>query len=165
MKNIENGYGLGLFRSSFNDKWRFGHTGGIDGFHSVTTFLPEENLAISITSNGLNYKNNDILLAVLSAFHGQKFDLPNFNKVELTVKDLEKFIGTYSSNEIPPKIMISKEGLTLLAQATGQSAFPLEPISNDTFVFEKAGVELEFKSNTEEMILKQGGKEFLFSKE
>ncbi len=165
MKNIENGYGLGLFRFPFNDKSSYGHTGGIDGFKSVTSFFPEDKLAISLTSNGINYKNNNILLAVLGSFYGQGFDLPEFNKVELTEKDLEKYLGTYSSEQIPPKIIISKEGSTLLAQATGQSAFPLEPTSIDIFAFEQAGVKIEFKTRTEEMIMKQGGKEFLFSKE
>jgi len=165
MKNIENGYGLGLFRFPFDDKWSYGHTGGIDGFRSSTSFFPENQLAISLTSNGVNYKINDILLAVLGSFYGQGFDLPEFNKVKLTAKDLEKFLGTYASEEIPPKIIISKEGSTLLAQATGQSAFPLEPSSENTFVFEQAGVKIEFKTETEEMILIQGGKEFLFRKE
>lgn len=165
MKNIENGYGLGLFPFPYGDKLSYGHTGGVDGFRSSTSFFPEDKLAISLTSNGINYKNNDILLAVLGSFYGQGFDLPDFIKVKLTEKDLEKYLGTYSSEQIPPKIMISKEGPTLLAQATGQSAFPLEPRSKDTFVFEQAGVKIEFKTGTEEMIMKQGGKEYLFSKE
>jgi hypothetical protein len=75
------------------------------------------------------------------------------------------YLGTYASEQIPPKIIISREGNTLLAQATGQPAFPLEPTLKNIFVFEKAGVELEFKPDTEEMLMKQGGKEFLFSKE
>ena len=165
MKNIENGYGLGLLQFPYNDKWSYGHTGGIDGFEAVTSYFPGEKLAISLTSNGSNYNKNDILLAVLGSFYGKGFNLPKFSTVELTANDLEKFLGTYSSEQIPPKIMISKEGSTLLAQATGQSSFPLEPISKDTFIFEKAGVEIEFKTRTEEMIMKQGGQEFLFSKD
>ena len=54
---------------------------------------------------------------------------------------------------------------TLLAQATGQPAFPLDAISKNIFVYDKAGVEIEFKAETEEMILKQAGQEFIFIKE
>jgi len=165
MKNIENGYGLGLLRFPYNDKWSYGHTGGIDGFESVTSFFPGDKLAISLTSNAINYNKNDILLAVLGSFYGNEFNLPDFSKVALNGEDLDVYLGTYSSEQIPPKIKITKEGLSLLAQATGQSAFPLEPTSKNTFVFEKAGVLIEFKPNTQKMILKQGGKEFLFSKE
>ncbi len=165
MKSIENGYGLGLLRFPYNDKWSYDHTGGIDGFESVTSYFPEDKLAISLTANGVNYNKNNILLAVLGSFYGKGFDLPDFNKIKLTSDDLEKYLGTYSSKEIPPKIKISKQGSSLIAQATGQSAFPLEPTSKDNFIFEQAGVKIEFKPSTEEMILKQGGKEFLFSKE
>lgn len=165
MKTIENGYGLGLFKFPFNNKWSYGHTGGIDGFQSVTSFFEEDQLAISLTANGINYNKNDILLAVLSSFYEGNFDLPEFTSISLTEEELEKFIGVYSSEQIPPKITITKEGLTLVAQATGQSAFPLEPTSKNTFSFKQAGVKIEFKSTENEMLLIQGGKEFLFKKE
>jgi len=164
MMIIENGFGLGLLRFPYNDKWSYGHTGGIDGFEAITSYFPKDRLAISLTSNGINYNKNNILLAVLGSYYGKGFDMPDFNKVKLKEKDLEKYLGTYSSEQIPPKITISQEGLTLLAQATGQSAFPLAPASIHTFVFEQAGVKIKFKPDTEEMLLIQGGKEFLFSK-
>lgn len=85
--------------------------------------------------------------------------------VVLTSADLEQFIGTYSSTEVPPKITISKEGNTLLAQATGQSAFPVEPVDKNTFIFEQAGVKIEFHPSQNEFVLKQGGGEFLFTKD
>lgn len=165
MKSIENGYGLGLFKFPYNDKWSYGHTGGIDGFQSVTSFFPDDQLAISLTGNGINYNKNDILLAVLGSFYEGKFDLPEFTSISLTTEELEKFLGTYSSEQIPPKITITKEDFTLLAQATGQSAFSLEPTSKNTFVFKQAGVKIEFNSAENEMLLIQGGKEFLFKKE
>ncbi len=165
MKSIKNGYGLGLFKFPYNDKWSYGHTGGIDGFQSVTSFFPDDQLAISLTGNGINYDKNDILLAVLGSFYEGKFDLPEFKSINITEEELENFLGTYSSEQIPPKITITREDFTLLAQATGQSAFPLEPISNNTFVFKQAGVKIEFNLAENLMILKQGGKEFLFHKE
>jgi len=165
MKTIENGYGLGLFKFPYNDKWSYGHTGGIDGFQSVTSFFPDDQLAISQTGNGINYNKNDILFAGLGSFYEGKFDLPEFTSISLTAEELEKFTGVYSSEQIPPKITITEEGMTLLAQASGQSAFPLEPTSKNTFVFKQAGVKIEFNSAENEMLLIQGGKEFLFKKE
>lgn len=164
MKDIKNGYGLGLLQFPYNGIASYGHTGGIDGFESVTSYFPEEKIAISLTSNGVNYNKNNILLSVLNSFFNEDFKLPNFELIGLTSADLEKYIGTYSSTEIPPKIIISKEGNTLLAQATGQSAFPLEPVDNNTFIFELAGLKLEFNPSKNEFVLKQGGGEFLFSK-
>ncbi|WP_405199290.1 serine hydrolase domain-containing protein [Christiangramia sp. LLG6405-1] len=165
MKTIENGFGLGLLRFPYNNEWSFGHTGGIDGFEAVSSYFPEDKLAISLLSNGVNFNKNDILLAVLGSFYGDEFKLPEFRKIDLKASELEPFVGTYSSEQIPPKITISMEENTLLAQATGQPAFPLDAISKNMFVYDKAGVEIEFKAETEEMILKQAGQEFIFIKE
>lgn len=165
MKTIENGYGLGLLRFPYNDKISYGHTGGIDEFKSVTSYFPEDKLAISLSSNGTNYDINKILLAVLATFYNNSFDLPNFETITVSSNDLKKYLGTYSSEQIPPKIIISKEGNSLIAQATGQAAFPLEAIGTDVFIFEQAGIKLEFNPSKNEMTLEQGGKKFLFKKE
>jgi CubicO group peptidase (beta-lactamase class C family) len=165
MKTIKNGYGMGLFQFPYNGKVSFGHTGGIDAYQSVTSYFEKDKLAISLTSNGVNYDKNKILLATLATFYRDNFELPNFEGIELTSKDLEKFLGTYSSEQIPPKIAITKEGNTLFAQATGQGAFPLEPTSETVFTFDQAGVKIEFNPSDKTMILYQGGGEFKFKME
>ncbi|MDT0651613.1 serine hydrolase domain-containing protein [Autumnicola edwardsiae] len=165
MKNIENGYGLGMLQFPYNDKISYGHTGGIDGFESVVSYFPEDKLTISLSSNGVNYNKNNILLAVLATFYNNSYDLPNFETIELTSEDLEKYLGTYSSDQIPLKITCTKQGNTLITQATGQKAFPLEATVEDIFTYEQAGITLEFNPTENEVTLKQGGGEFLFKKE
>jgi len=51
-----------------------------------------------------------------------------------------------------------------MAQATGQSAFPLEPVEKNKFRFENAGINTEFFPEKKEFILKQGGGAYTFSK-
>jgi CubicO group peptidase (beta-lactamase class C family) len=114
MKTIEGGFGLGLFKFPYNAKVSYGHTGGIDGFRSVSSYFPEEKLAISLFSNALNYGNNDILLAALVNYFNEPFELPEFETFEVTAEDIEQFTGNYSSTEIPPKITISQEGNVLI---------------------------------------------------
>ena len=70
-----------------------------------------------------------------------------------------------SSTQLPMKFTISKDKATLLAQPTGQSTFPLEPTGKDKFEFTRAGVVLEFNPEEKTMLLKQGGGQFLFTKE
>lgn len=164
MKTIENGYGLGLFRMPYKERLGFGHTGGIDGFRSVSTYYPEENLAVSLLSNALNYSNNDILLAALANFFNGSFQLPDFKVFEVRSEDIEKFTGTYVSSEIPLKITISRKGNVLIGQVTGQPSFALEAKSKTKFVFEPAKVEISFDDSSNSMTLKQGGGEFLFTK-
>ena len=165
MKTIKEKYGMGMFEYPYFEKKSYGHTGAIDGFQSIVSYFPEEKLALAITSNGINYSNNNIMLAALSSYFNKPFKLPTFEKIEISVEILQSYVGTYVSSQIPIKIEITNDGDKLFAQATGQSALPLETIDTTTFKFEPAGIKLEFKADKKEMILKQAGKEFLFKKE
>jgi hypothetical protein len=71
----------------------------------------------------------------------------------------------YSSKQIPLKITITKQGKTLIAQATGQSSFVLEATEKDQFKFDQSGIILEFNPTDKSMILKQGSGTFNFLKE
>ena len=47
----------------------------------------------------------------------------------------------------------------------GQSSFPLTAVSEDTFVFKPAGVEMKFDAKEGNMHFKQGGAEFVLKRE
>ena len=165
METIKDGYGIGLFQIPFGNKYGFGHTGGIDGFSSVFIHLADGDVSYALTSNGSNFNNNNISIAVLSAVYNEPYDLPEFNTVELTSEDLDKYLGVYSSSEIPVNITITKQDITLIAQATGQSSFPLEATGKDEFKFNAAGVVMEFNPTDHSFVLKQGGGAFTFRKD
>ena len=80
-------------------------------------------------------------------------------------KKLDKYLGVYSSPTFPLKITITKEENILIAQATGQPSFPLEPYEENKFKFDEANLKLEFIPREEKMILKQSGGKFEFKKE
>jgi Zn-dependent M28 family amino/carboxypeptidase len=82
-----------------------------------------------------------------------------------TAADLDRYVGTYASAQIPLKITFSKEGTTLKAQATGQPAFPLEAVSQGIFKFDQAQIRVEFDPAKPSFTLKQGGGSFIFTKE
>ncbi|MGB3078807.1 MAG: hypothetical protein WBB31_06990, partial [Saprospiraceae bacterium] len=63
------------------------------------------------------------------------------------------------------KITVTKNGSTLMAQATGQPSFPLEATAPGIFSFGRAGIVLEFNTANREMTLKQGGGSFVFTKD
>jgi hypothetical protein len=83
----------------------------------------------------------------------------------LTSADLDKYLGTYSTKQIPIKITFVKEGTDLIAEATGQERITLTNTGKDTFAFTEAGVEFVFDIAKGEMTLKQGGGAFVFIKE
>lgn len=165
MKTIKDKYGIGLFKIPLYEKIGYGHTGGIDGFASVFSHFSDGNISYAMTSNGTNYINNNISIAVLSAILNKPYDIPEFTKYTVKSEDLDKYLGVYSSTQISLKITISKESNTLIAQATGQSSFSLEATEKNKFMFDPAGIVLEFKMTENKMILKQGGGQFTFTKE
>lgn len=163
MKTIQDGYGMGLFQIPFHERSAFGHTGGIDGFSSTWGYFPEEHVSMAITSNGSVTSTNNVAVALLSAFFDKPYDIPVF--YEEDEEALAQYVGIYSSTQLPIKITISKSGKALVAQATGQPSFPLEATGKDQFGFDEAGVELVFNPAEGTMVLKQGGGEFLFTRE
>lgn len=78
---------------------------------------------------------------------------------------LESYVGNYSSEMLPLKIKVFTKDGNLMAQASGQSAFPLEAFEKDKFRFTQAGIELEFETSKNEMMLKQAGATYLFKKD
>jgi D-alanyl-D-alanine carboxypeptidase len=165
MKSIKDGYGMGLFQIPFDNKIGYGHGGKIDGFSAVYSYFEDKKISYSLTSNGANMNINDVSIAVLSAVYNKPYEIPVFTNFSLSSNDLDKYLGIYASSQIPLKITISKNGNNLIAQATGQSAFPLDATDIDKFKFDQAGIKLEFNPNSKTMILLQGGGKFNFTKE
>lgn len=165
MKTIQDGYGIGLFQIPFYASMGYGHTGGIDGFSSVFSHFPKDTISYALTSNGSNYNNNNISLAVLSAVYGKSYEIPDFTTYDVTSEALDQYLGVYTSKEINFTITITKEGGVLIAQGTGQPAFSLEPTAKDEFKFDKAAAKFEFKPKENTMYLIQGGARNKFVKE
>jgi len=166
MKTIKDRMGMGMFQLPFYDRRAYGHNGSIDGFESTLVYFPEDSLAVSYCTNGEVYPLNSILVGILSIyFKLEGYTIPTFKTLTLATEELDKYAGLYSSTQIPLKITIFKNNTTLLAQATGQSAFPLEATQKDKFIFDQAGIVIEFNPPKNEFILKQGGGTYLFTKE
>ncbi|NML63749.1 M28 family peptidase [Hymenobacter sp. RP-2-7] len=83
-----------------------------------------------------------------------------------TATDLDRYAGTYGNPQVPLKIVLSKNAQgQLQAQATGQPAFTLEPVSPGIFKFDPAGLRLEFAADKPTFTLKQGGGTLEFTKQ
>ncbi len=161
MKELKNGYGKALMQMPFGERKFYGHTGGIESFRSVVGYYPTEKVGISLVVNGDNFNRNDIMIGILSIYYKIPFPFPSFEKINPeTIKEIS---GIYSSKDIPLKITVFEKDGELLAQATGQSSFPLTQKDEKTFIFQAAGIEIEFGENS--FILKQGGQKFIFIKE
>ena len=166
MKELKDGYGLGLIQFPFYEKKALGHTGGIDGFQSTASVFPDEKVAVSLTINGASMASNDILIGALSVYFGREYKLPEFiPAIKVTAEELSAFTGTYSSEGFPLKISITQQGGALFGQATGQPMFPLEAFEKNKFRFDQAKLVIEFYPGENKLILLQGGGRFELTKE
>lgn len=165
MKKAHGDFGMGLIQAPFYGMTTYGHTGGIDGFATDYCHVDSNDIAFALMANGLNYSMNDISLAVLSAAYGIDYSIPSFQVVQVSAEILNQYTGVYSTTQIPMKITVSKDHETLMAQATGQSSFPLTPVSENTFSFDQAGIVIQFDAEKHTLELRQGGSTLLFTKE
>lgn len=165
MTSLKDGYGMGVFKLPFYEITGFGHTGAIDGFSSMLSFFPESGVTFALLSNGNNYSNNEIAITVLSEVFHKPYVIPEFKSFAVTTEDLDKYLGTYITDAMPLKLTITKEGTTLIAQATGQQELYLEATDKDVFSFDKAGIVLKFNTEKKTVLLEQGGGDYLFTRE
>jgi len=165
MATLKDGFGMGIFPLPFYEFSGLGHTGAIDGFSSMLAYFPDNKVSFALISNGDNYNNNTISITVLSAVFNKPYDIPDFKTYNVTSEELDTYLGTYETKDLSLKLTITKEGETLIAQATGQQQLPLEAKEKDVFAFDRAGIILEFNPEKKTVVLKQGGGEFTFTKE
>jgi D-alanyl-D-alanine carboxypeptidase len=164
MKVIEGEFGIGIFKLPFHTHTAFGHTGGIDGFLSIFGHFPKDHITCVVLSNGNAFDNNHIAIAMLSAWYGLPFDIPEFSHYEVYEGTLHSYVGEYISSQIPLSLSITVRDNTLFCQATGQPAFPLEAIEEDLFEFKMAEIKITFYPGENAMKLKQSGMEFSFTR-
>ncbi|WP_374461597.1 serine hydrolase domain-containing protein [Chryseobacterium taeanense] len=165
MKNFVDDYGYGLLKVPFDKHWGFGHTGGIDKFSSALFYFPDLKVAVAFSTNQSDMDTNEISIKLIETAIGKDFEIPSFKTMEIPENELQKYAGTYSSPDIPLKINIFIKDKKLMAQATGQGAFPLEATSNTRFKFDTAGIVVEFFPAKNQFIIMQGGTKNTFTKE
>ena len=165
MKTQKEHYGMAMFESDFGNKKGFGHNGGIDKFTSVLTYFPDDKLAIAYCSNGGTYGTDKIKDNALHIYFNEPFAIPEFKTIALKTEDLDKYLGVYSSTQMPLKVTISKDNTTLKAQATGQGPLSLDALGSDKFSFDPADIVVEFEPAKKQFTLKQGGGTYLFTKD
>lgn len=165
MKNFKDNYGYGLLKVPFYQYSGFGHTGGIDEFKSVLFYFPEVKVAISFITNQSDMDTNELSIKMMETATGKDFEIPGFKSIQLPESELQQFVGTYSTPDIPLKINIFIRDKKLMAQATGQSEFPLEATSKTTFKFDTAGIVIEFFPAKKQFVIIQAGMKNIFTKE
>jgi CubicO group peptidase (beta-lactamase class C family) len=135
-----------------------------DNYGAWLAYLPEEKLAVAYTTNAKVYPVVNIVRGVVDIYYNKPFTIPALESIAVSPEVLDKYVGVYSSPEAPVKFTITRDGSTLYFQPPGQSAAPLEATAQDKFQIEGAVV-IEFDAAKNQMTIKRGGGERIFTKE
>ena len=172
MTRMQEGFGLGIFKFPFYDTYAYGHGGRIDGFETNLAYFPESETAVAVCASGVGVDLNDLMIGILSCWYGKTYDFPVFDRpaVVVPLEELRRYTGNYVSEQLPLQITVRLEGQQLMAQASGQSAFPLKPLGAGVFEFEPARIVMEFKElagehGRQSFTLVQSGMRFLYKKQ
>jgi len=165
MKTIQDTFGMGLFKTEYYDKVSYGHNGEIDGFVSALRYFPDENYAFAITSNGLNYNLNAITVTIVKSLFNTYFDIPDFRAYHPRSKELETYLGVYSSTSFPVKLTVTKSGKQLFVQAPGDAKMKMVATAKGEFKYEPAGIAIRFFTENGQLFIIQGGKTHVLTRE
>ncbi|MDX2042459.1 MAG: serine hydrolase domain-containing protein [Acidobacteriota bacterium] len=169
MKTIRDGEGQGMEPFTFAGKAFYGHTGGADNYGAWMMYQPEEKLAVAYTTNAKVYPVGDIMKGIMDIYYNKPFQIPAFESVAVSTEVLDKYVGVYSTPEAPVKFTITRNGATLYAQPPGAgTAVPLEATAQDKFKLDNgtaAGIVFEFDAAKNQMTIKRGGGQRVFTKD
>jgi CubicO group peptidase (beta-lactamase class C family) len=165
MKTIRDGDGFGMMEPfTFAGKTFYGHTGGADNYGAWLAYLPEEKLAVAYTTNAKVYPVVNIVSGVIDIYYNKPFQIPAFETIVVSPGVLDKYVGVYSSPEVPVKFTITRKDATLYVQPGAQSAAALEATAPDKFEIEGAVV-IQFDAAKNQMTLTRGARVTVFTKE
>ena len=159
---VRNNYGYGWVIDSIDGKRRVSHGGGIHGYITNFSRVPQDDLCIVLLSNASDKSLNNITTAIYSILYNQPYELPAGKKaVGLPATTLEQYVGAY---EVRPgfTVTLSVKDNGLNAAVTGQGDKFILPEKEDLFYDTGDDVQLQFtrdsNNKVDGFILLQGGR-------
>jgi len=155
-------YGYGLAPGTLGTHPSVAHSGGINGFASFMSWFPADTLTIVVLTNSGSGSPGAIADAIARLI----LDVPRtapapVKDLPLTAADIARYVGTYDlAPAVPLKVRVFADGLNLMTEATGQSAFRVRYQGEHTFVAPDEGIRLGFTvvdGKATRFMLYQGG--------
>ncbi len=147
---------------------RMVHGGGINGFSAIIIRVPEPNVTSIVLSNNDSASASTVGRDLLAIYYGQPYTVPaarTLAKIDPAVFDA--YVGKY---QLAPAfvVTVTREGHSLMTQATGQGKFELFPESETGFFAKVTELTVEFVKGADgrvtHFILKQGGRDQIAKK-
>ena len=154
MITIIDGYGMGIFPYDYDKIKGYGHNGRIEEFYSAVRYYPEKNLAISYITNGILYPRTDILDGILKICFDEHYIIPFSKSFQLKNSDLDKYVGKYSSKDLPFVVMCKKDNDILQFEANGKEMAAV-PINKNYFMNLATGSFFDFNHGKGKLQIKE----------
>lgn len=141
-----------------------GHSGGIHGFVTYEMRVEEDDVDILLLQNNMSaYSNNSITISILNCLYDKDYKVPTaVQAANVSVEAMKQYEGDYA---LAPtfSINIKVKDNELYAQATGQPAFQILPITETMFYTKVVDAKIEFVKDADgkvgSIILHQNGRD------
>jgi CubicO group peptidase (beta-lactamase class C family) len=158
---VKNNYGYGWSIDSTEGKRRVSHGGGIHGFVTTISRVPEDDICIVLLSNASNTSLGEISKSIFAILYGKEYELPKERtEIQLPQEKLKEYEGEYEINKDLHVVISLKDG-ELVATPTGQKTEILYAEKADFLFVKSQDIQLEFTRNEKKeidgFILHQGG--------
>lgn len=142
----KNNYAYGLGVNQQHNRKLVSHGGGINGFNTTLARFPEEKVTIVVLRNADHGVPNPgkISQDLAAIVFGEKYEMPRERvAIKIDPKILDAYVGQY---ELRPDFIITmtREGDSLMTQATGQPKFELFPESETKFFLKAVDAQVTF---------------------
>jgi CubicO group peptidase (beta-lactamase class C family) len=142
----KNNYAYGLAVNQQHNRKIVAHGGGINGFNTSLARFPEEKVTVVVLRNADYGAHNPgkVSQDLAAILFGEKYEVPRERvAVKIDPKILDAYAGRY---ELRPDFIITmtREGDSLMTQATGQPKFELFPESETRFFLKVVEAQVTF---------------------
>jgi CubicO group peptidase (beta-lactamase class C family) len=159
----KNNYAYGLEVNQQHNRKMVSHGGGINGFNTFLARFPEEKLTVVVLRNAdYGFSDTSKISQDLAAIvFGEKYEVPRERvAIKIDPKILDAYVGQYEVN--PNSIIaMTREGDSLMGQATGGPKLELFPESETKFFVKVFDAQVTFvkddKGVVTHLIMHRGG--------
>ena len=149
---VKNRYGYGWSIDSIEGKRRVSHGGGIHGFITNISRVPEDDICIVLLSNASDPAISEITKSIFAILYGKEYELPKERiAIKLPEEKLREYEGEYEINKDLHVVISLKDG-ELVAAPTGQRTEILYAEKDDFFFLQSQDIQLEFTRNDKKEI-------------
>jgi CubicO group peptidase (beta-lactamase class C family) len=153
----DEGYGYGWFIGTFRGLREIWHAGGLHGFASQLLRFPDQHLSVVVLANagpparGLAPEalSHDIAEVYLGDAMESR---PSTAAVVLSPDELEALVGRYDYGSAV--LTVTREGVHLFAQLSGQERFEIFPRSRNEFFWKVVDAQVTFVSDESGRVVK-----------